>query len=109
MFGALRPDTCLVKRPVFTTDAIGAPVSGVYDTVAVLDCRVEESPGGVLRVLGPVMAAVSSAAIIFALGANVTDQDVIEVARTGYRYTVGGVGKGSSIQFETVAGAMRAQ
>lgn len=106
---ALRPDTCLVKRPVSITDAIGAPLSGVYDTVEHFDCRIEESPGGVLRVLGPVLAGVSSAAIVGPLGADVRDQDLIEVARTGLRYKVSGVGRGSSIQFETVAGATIAQ
>lgn len=105
--GALRTDTCLIKRPVTVTDAIGAPERAL-NTVSVLFCRVEESPGGVLRILGPVLAAVSSVAIVFERGADVRDQDIVEVARTGFRYTITGMSRGSTIALESVAGGSRA-
>lgn len=107
-FSVLRPDTCLIKRNTRTEDAAGSPVDAL-ETLASVECRVDESPGAVLRVAGPVYAAHSTAVIALPLQAPCGDRYVIELARTGEQFLVQGVMDQGSFRFELIALAARRQ
>jgi len=106
--GPLRPDTCLVKREARIKDAGGQQARGVFGTVGVHECRLDETPGAAMRIFGAVLQGEMSGIISFLLGVDVRDGDDVEVHGKG-RFRVGGVGSNSSFQFETIALVARRQ
>lgn len=78
--GVLRPSVCTIQKPSDARDAAGAPVSGQYGTVAVVDCRVDAAgSAAVEKVAGPRFGADADFVVSVPRGTDV---------RGGYRVKV---------------------
>jgi hypothetical protein len=82
--GVLRSDVCVIRRPLTTRDAGGAPIDG-WSSSAPVDCRVDVAgTRPIERVMGGTFAPDADYLISFPVGTDVDNDDQIDARGVTY-------------------------